>query len=76
MRTLVAIVLLMAALAPLDSMADAARKSKRHAKPPQQQKIDLACESRARHEDPTGDFAGYPCWAREALARSRNNDSH
>jgi hypothetical protein len=25
--------------------------------------------ARARHEDPTGVYAGYPCWAREALGR-------
>jgi hypothetical protein len=75
MRTLLAIVIFAGGVLALDSPADAARKSKRGAKPPssyQQKKVDLACEERARHEDPTGDFAGYPCWAREALARGRN----
>ena len=28
-----------------------------------------ACEARARHEDPTGRYAGFPCWAREAFGR-------
>jgi hypothetical protein len=74
MRVLVVIVIFIGGLLPLDSMADAARKSKRSTKPPQQ-KVDLACEARARHEDPSGDFAGYPCWAREALARGRNIDN-
>jgi hypothetical protein len=27
------------------------------------------CEERARNEDPTGQFAGYPCWAREVFGR-------
>jgi hypothetical protein len=28
------------------------------------------CEERAQAEDPTGLYAGYPCWAREAFGRS------
>ncbi|HEY1244045.1 MAG TPA: hypothetical protein VGF29_04355 [Hyphomicrobiaceae bacterium] len=28
------------------------------------------CERRARAEDPSGVYAGYPCWAREAFGRS------
>jgi hypothetical protein len=77
MRALMAIVIFVGGLVSLDSMADAARKSRRSAKPPpqQHQKVDIACEARARHEDPSGDFAGYPCWAREALARGRNIDN-
>ena len=74
MRALTAIMIFVGSLVPLDSMADTPRKSKRTAKPPQP-KVDLACEARARNEDPSGDFAGYPCWAREALARGRNIDN-
>ena len=77
MRTLLAIVIFAGGMLALDSTADAARKSKRVAKaPPQsyQPKVDSACEERARHEDREGQFAGYPCWAREALARGRNID--
>jgi hypothetical protein len=28
------------------------------------------CEERAFAEDPTGKYAGYPCWAREAFGRT------
>jgi hypothetical protein len=31
----------------------------------------VECE-RARHEDPSGVYAGYPCWAREALGAGSN----
>jgi len=75
MRLLIAVAMFLTVLAPLESMADNARKAKRTTKPPQH-KVDLSCEERARHEDPGGDFAGYPCWAREALARGRNNDTN
>jgi hypothetical protein len=27
------------------------------------------CQRRARAEDPTGLYAGYPCWARESFGR-------
>jgi hypothetical protein len=30
----------------------------------------LVCEERAQAADPTGLYAGYPCWAREAFGRS------
>jgi hypothetical protein len=33
----------------------------------------VECE-RARHADPTGRFAGYPCWAQEALSPQSGND--
>jgi hypothetical protein len=29
-----------------------------------------ACEARAQEEDPSGVYAGYPCWARMAFGRS------
>jgi hypothetical protein len=74
MRTILAIAIFAAGMLALDSTADAARKSKRSAKPQysHQPKVDVACEERARHEDPTGQFASFPCWAREAFARGRN----
>jgi hypothetical protein len=28
------------------------------------------CEERAQAADPTGQYAGYPCWAREAFGRT------
>ena len=30
------------------------------------------CEERAEAEDRTGEFRGYPCWAREAFGRGRS----
>jgi hypothetical protein len=76
MRPLLAIAIFAAGMLALDATADAdaARKSKRSAKQQHsyQQKIDWACEERARHEDPSGQFAAYPCWAREAFGRGRN----
>ena len=35
---------------------------------------EVECE-RAQHEDPAGDFAGSPCWARAALGGGRNIDN-
>lgn len=76
MRILLTIAIFAGAMLALDSPADAARKHKRTAKATQtyQTKADRVCQERARHEDPSGEFAGYPCWAREALARGRNID--
>ena len=54
--------------------ADAARKNKRsteryrYAPYYYVPRREAEC-ARARHEDPTGVYAGYPCWAREALGR-------
>jgi hypothetical protein len=73
MRTPIAIVLFAGGILALNSPADAARKYKRSTKPAQHYSYyrneDPACEARARHEDPTGVYAGFPCWAREAFAR-------
>jgi hypothetical protein len=58
----------------LNAPADAARKAKRSANPhhhaaqPRLSREELECE-RAQNLDPAGRYAGYPCWAREALAR-------
>jgi hypothetical protein len=82
MRTLVAVAIFAAAMLSLDATADAATKSKRSAKQQHaaQQKsnpaVDAICEDRARNEDPAGQYANYPCWAREAFARGRNIDLH
>jgi hypothetical protein len=77
MRPLLAIAIFAAGMLALGSHADAdsARKYKRSAKQQytQQQKADWVCEERARHADPTGQYATYPCWAREAFSRGRNN---
>lgn len=65
------------------STADAARQYRRgpgsshyyaprnsYAPPPPAVSERLACEERAQNADPSGQYAGYPCWAREAFARS------
>jgi hypothetical protein len=80
MRTFLAIVVLAGGLFTLDSFAltspaDAARKYyarkyKAKAQPKSYSYRQYSvCHERARHEDPTGVYAGYPCWAREALGR-------
>ena len=72
MHTLLAIVIFVGGIFALNSSADAARKYKRSANPQQYYyypSTDSACEQRARAEDPTGLYAAYPCWAREALGR-------
>jgi hypothetical protein len=35
-------------------------------------RVDSECERRARAEDPTGLYAGYPCWARETFGRGQS----
>jgi hypothetical protein len=32
-------------------------------------RAEQVCQERARAEDPTGAYAGFPCWAREAFGR-------
>jgi hypothetical protein len=75
MRALLGFVILaggMLTLSPPDADADAARK--RSAKPnyaAQSRYLSrqaIECE-RAFHEDPSGVYASYPCWAREAFGR-------
>jgi len=75
MRTLLAIVIVLGGAFSLNSTADAARKSKRSAKPSyysvqQHRRLQerLVCEEGAQQADPTGHYASYPCWAREAFA--------
>jgi len=85
MRTLLAIVILAGGMLALDATAQEAGKvkSKRGVRPAYADKTKKAarptaqelCEERARHEDPTGQFAAYPCWAREAFARGQRIDN-
>jgi hypothetical protein len=83
MRTLLAIVILAGGMLALDAAAQEASKSKRSAKQSDSHKAkkvgrskgDNVCEERARHEDPTGQYASYPCWAREAFARGARIDN-
>lgn len=76
MRTLLAMAIVLGAAFALNATADAAR-NKRNAKSSYEAQQDyrfrerLVCEERARHEDPTGEFAAFPCWAREAFGRGR-----
>jgi hypothetical protein len=82
MRTLLATLLSLGCLLPLTSTADAARRSPRapgpsyynapptyYAPPPNALSERQVCEERAQAADPTGQYAGYPCWAREAFGR-------
>jgi hypothetical protein len=73
MRALLAFAILvggMLTVSPLD--ADAARKrsakSDHAAQARYLSRQAIECE-RARHEDPSGVYASYPCWAREACGR-------
>ena len=80
MRTLLAMTIFPAAILALSLAADAqsARKAKSGAKQEysQRQRDQQACEERAEHEDRFGQYAGMPCWAREAFARGRNHTSN
>jgi hypothetical protein len=76
MRTLCAIAIVMGGVLALNAAAGAepprkgkAAETKRTVRPPpQQSREEVECE-RARFFDPTGEFASYPCWAREALSK-------
>ena len=79
MRIFLALAILAGGIIVLDTPASADTARKSRAKPvstsyAQQRYKDyreqLECE-RARYEDPTGEFAGYPCWAREMFGRGR-----
>jgi hypothetical protein len=63
MRTLLATAIVLGGLSALNSATEAAPKSKRNT-----QFVSVECQ-RAQNEDPSGQFAGYPCWAREMFAR-------
>jgi hypothetical protein len=69
MRKPLAIVTLFGVLA-LNTTADAAQKGY-YTAPPRYLSERAVCEARAQHADPSGQYAGYPCWAREAFSRGR-----
>jgi hypothetical protein len=78
MRTLLAIAILVGSAVIPSQAADAPRKYKRYYDPyysyyayPRYSREQVECE-RARHEDPAGVYAGYPCWAREAFGSGAN----
>lgn len=83
MRTLLAIAILGGGILALYDPADAAAR-KRTTSPradtytaqPRPIAREVAECERARHEDPTGRYAGYPCWAREALGRGSRGSDH
>jgi hypothetical protein len=73
MRTVLTIVIVLGGIIASDATAQADRKRAAKprdyaAQPRSNAKEEVEC-TRARHEDPTGSFTGYPCWAREAFAR-------
>ena len=41
----------------------------RYYRAPRYSRERAVCEERAQNEDPTGLYAGFPCWAREAFGR-------
>ena len=75
MRVLLAVVISVGGILSLHSPADAARKSRGNAQAPyyyappssnlSEQQV---CEEDAWAADPSGQYAGYPCWARKAFA--------
>jgi hypothetical protein len=82
MRTLLATLIALGSIYALTSTADAGRKSKRasgsyyyappgysYAPPSAALRERQICEERAQAEDPSGQYAGYPCWARETFGR-------
>lgn len=82
MRILLAMAMLAGSVIVLNTGADADAARKRSVKPSQdtaQQRYvysreQVECE-RARHEDPAGVYAAYPCWAQEVLGRGQTNNN-
>jgi hypothetical protein len=83
MRTLLALALLAGGLFALQAPADSADAGKKRsvkartttapAQPRSYSREEVECE-RAQYQDPAGYFAGYPCWAREALGQNGGPD--
>jgi hypothetical protein len=78
MKTLISTLVAMSALAGIGTPASAAaRNSERsavpyYAAPPSYSLRERqVCESEAFEADPSGQYAGYPCWARKAFAPRR-----
>jgi len=57
-------------VAPREKTAVAKKKQQRAARRHLSERERVECQ-RARTEDPAGEFAQFPCWAREAFARGR-----
>lgn len=68
MRTLLAIVMILGGTSALEA-AKYGTKGKPYYRYDYAPRVDSECERRARAEDPTGRYAGFPCWAREAFGR-------
>lgn len=76
MRALLAIAISVGGLISLHSITDA-REPRRRAPPPyyfappESPALSerAVCEDRAQNADPSGRYAGYPCWAREVFSR-------
>jgi hypothetical protein len=81
MRTLLVIVIILAGMsapeaAPYRSKAKRYYHAPRYYYAPRHYYAPGAeseCERRARAEDPTGLYAGYPCWARETFGRGQSS---
>jgi hypothetical protein len=81
MRALLATLVALSGVLAVTSTADAARKYRRAPGPPYYYAPPnnyyappaiserQVCEERAFAADPSGQYAGYPCWAREAFGR-------
>jgi hypothetical protein len=83
MRTLLTIAMFAGGLMAFDISADSAEaakkrsvKSRTYATEARPRTREAAECERARHEDPSGSLAGYPCWAREVLSGSKNRSDH
>lgn len=76
MRTLLAIMMVLVGTSVLDAAPRG--KAKRYYYAPYANPYGYAprgeseCQRRARAEDPTGLYAGYPCWARESFGRGQS----
>ena len=85
MRILIAVALFTGGLLALHAQADSAETAKKRtatkarastatAQPRTYSRQEVECE-RAQYEDPSGYYAGYPCWAREALGSGTHGGS-
>jgi hypothetical protein len=83
MRTLLAIAVLMGCTAVPSQAADSPRRDRYGERPysygygygyRRYSRQQVECE-RARHEDPSGAYAGYPCWAQGAFGSGAKGGS-
>jgi hypothetical protein len=75
MKTLTSALVVMAVLAGIAAPARAAARNSEHsanpyyaAKPSSRLRERQVCKEEAFEADPSGQYAGYPCWARKAFA--------